>query len=322
MARGWSAAAPHDDLVLAPMSDGGPGFLDVLGDALGGQTLAATVEDPTGRAVPAGVLLVDERRDPDRLRRGRAGVRAGPGRRGPPRPGAYLVLRCGPAAPPGPLHANRAASSWASPAPRCTTPGRGCSRRSVRGSATSSARGGLALQQATTGDLPGLTRSSIGSGPSSWSWRRRRRCRCWASRGRAPSRPRAAAPARNRRRRSRRPSASGWMSSRGCSPTARPAREAAPGASTRSPGPAPRAASATRCSCSGPAEQTGPSTSPSRSVYPRSSPARTSSSRGRAPTTGGVCATPRRRRCPSWPWPPAYPPSPWPDRCASVAGRP
>jgi glycerate kinase len=60
MARGWSAAAPHDDLVLAPMSDGGPGFLDVLGDALGGQTLAATVEDPTGRAVPAVVLVADE----------------------------------------------------------------------------------------------------------------------------------------------------------------------------------------------------------------------------------------------------------------------
>jgi glycerate kinase len=60
MARGWSAAAPHDDLVMAPMSDGGPGFLDVLGDALGGQTLAATVEDPTGRAVPAVVLVADE----------------------------------------------------------------------------------------------------------------------------------------------------------------------------------------------------------------------------------------------------------------------
>jgi glycerate kinase len=60
MARGWSAASPHDDLVLAPMSDGGPGFLDVLGDALGGQTLAATVEDPTGGAVPAVVLVVDD----------------------------------------------------------------------------------------------------------------------------------------------------------------------------------------------------------------------------------------------------------------------
>jgi glycerate kinase len=59
MGRGWATAAPHDDLVLAPMSDGGPGFLDVLGDALGGQTLAAIVEDPTGRPVPAGVLVVD-----------------------------------------------------------------------------------------------------------------------------------------------------------------------------------------------------------------------------------------------------------------------
>lgn len=59
MARGWHRAAPHDDLVLAPMSDGGPGFLDVLNDALGGETLAATVEGPTGRSMPAGVLVVD-----------------------------------------------------------------------------------------------------------------------------------------------------------------------------------------------------------------------------------------------------------------------
>ncbi len=59
MARGWHRTAPHDDLVLAPMSDGGPGFLDVLNDALGGETLAATVEGPTGRSIPAGVLVVD-----------------------------------------------------------------------------------------------------------------------------------------------------------------------------------------------------------------------------------------------------------------------
>lgn len=59
MARGWSSAAPHDDLVLAPMSDGGPGFLDVLGDALGGDVLAATVDGPSGHPVPAAVLVVD-----------------------------------------------------------------------------------------------------------------------------------------------------------------------------------------------------------------------------------------------------------------------
>ncbi|MEP6650788.1 MAG: glycerate kinase [Lapillicoccus sp.] len=67
MARGWSRAAPHDEMVRAPMSDGGPGFLDVLGDALlgrghlplAGDVLAATVSDPRGRPVPAAVLVVE-----------------------------------------------------------------------------------------------------------------------------------------------------------------------------------------------------------------------------------------------------------------------
>jgi glycerate kinase len=58
MTGGWSQAAPHDDLALAPMSDGGPGFLDVLADARDGEILAATVSDPTGAPVPATVLVV------------------------------------------------------------------------------------------------------------------------------------------------------------------------------------------------------------------------------------------------------------------------
>ena len=60
LALGWSSAAPHDDLVLTPMSDGGPGFLDVVARAVGGEILAATVTDPFGQPVPAGVLVVDE----------------------------------------------------------------------------------------------------------------------------------------------------------------------------------------------------------------------------------------------------------------------
>ena len=59
MARGWSSAAPHDEVVTVPMSDGGPGFVDVLAAGLGGEILAATVDGPTGRAVPATVLVVD-----------------------------------------------------------------------------------------------------------------------------------------------------------------------------------------------------------------------------------------------------------------------
>lgn len=62
MARGWSRAAPHDEVVTAPMSDGGVGFLDVVADAVGGEVLAATVADPQGRPVPAGVLVVDDER--------------------------------------------------------------------------------------------------------------------------------------------------------------------------------------------------------------------------------------------------------------------
>jgi glycerate kinase len=59
MAAGWRAAAPHDDLVPLPLSDGGPGFVDVLAAGLGGDVLAATVPDPLGRDVPATVLVVD-----------------------------------------------------------------------------------------------------------------------------------------------------------------------------------------------------------------------------------------------------------------------
>lgn len=60
MARGWTRAAPHDELVTVPMSDGGPGFVDVLAAGLGGEVLAATVSGPTGREVPASVLIVDD----------------------------------------------------------------------------------------------------------------------------------------------------------------------------------------------------------------------------------------------------------------------
>ncbi len=60
MAAGWRRSAPDDLLTLLPLSDGGPGFLDVLSNALeGAETVAVTVADPLGREVPAAVL-VDE----------------------------------------------------------------------------------------------------------------------------------------------------------------------------------------------------------------------------------------------------------------------
>jgi glycerate kinase len=57
MAAGWAASAPGDELTIVPLSDGGPGFLDVLERSLTAEVIAATVSDPLGREVPAAVLL-------------------------------------------------------------------------------------------------------------------------------------------------------------------------------------------------------------------------------------------------------------------------
>lgn len=62
IAEGWRRRAPGDELDLAPMSDGGPGFVDVLHTALGGDLVACTVPGPLLRTgdVPAALLLVGE----------------------------------------------------------------------------------------------------------------------------------------------------------------------------------------------------------------------------------------------------------------------
>ena len=58
LADGWAAAAPGDELDLAPLSDGGPGLLDVLAAALPGTVRSpVVVEDPLARPVEAAVLL-------------------------------------------------------------------------------------------------------------------------------------------------------------------------------------------------------------------------------------------------------------------------
>lgn len=56
IAAGWSRQAPGDELDLAPMADGGPGFVDVLHAALGGELAAVTVRGPHGEPVPGVVL--------------------------------------------------------------------------------------------------------------------------------------------------------------------------------------------------------------------------------------------------------------------------
>ena len=82
MAEGWRRRSPEDQLRCVPMSDGGPGFVDVLHASLGGEILAVTVLDQYGDETPTGVLMVEdtayvesaqacglhlsERRDPER----------------------------------------------------------------------------------------------------------------------------------------------------------------------------------------------------------------------------------------------------------------
>lgn len=58
IARGWARHAPQDVLDLAPMSDGGPGFVDVLHTSLGGEVLPVTVRGPYGEPRPARILRV------------------------------------------------------------------------------------------------------------------------------------------------------------------------------------------------------------------------------------------------------------------------
>ncbi|KIU13722.1 glycerate kinase [Mycolicibacterium llatzerense] len=59
IAAGWAVARPADTLVLAPQSDGGPGFVDVLAERLGGlQT--ATVRGPLDRDVTAQWVLHED----------------------------------------------------------------------------------------------------------------------------------------------------------------------------------------------------------------------------------------------------------------------
>ena len=58
LAEGWRTGAPHDELDLAPLSDGGPGFVDVLAAALpSARRHVRVVEDPLARPVEAAWLL-------------------------------------------------------------------------------------------------------------------------------------------------------------------------------------------------------------------------------------------------------------------------
>jgi len=62
IAVGWARHAPDDELIRLPMADGGPGFVDTLASALGGELLSVTVSGPNGVSVP-GAVLVDTAAD-------------------------------------------------------------------------------------------------------------------------------------------------------------------------------------------------------------------------------------------------------------------
>jgi glycerate kinase len=59
IADGWARQAPEDKIRRVPMADGGPGFLDVLHDALGGELLSVETPGPFGEPTPAGILIAD-----------------------------------------------------------------------------------------------------------------------------------------------------------------------------------------------------------------------------------------------------------------------
>lgn len=57
IAEGWLRAAPDADLDVVPLSDGGPGFVEVLHAALGGSLLAVPTSGPLGEPAVAEVLV-------------------------------------------------------------------------------------------------------------------------------------------------------------------------------------------------------------------------------------------------------------------------
>ncbi|MBL6275781.1 glycerate kinase [Micromonospora fiedleri] len=60
VADGWREIAPDDDLLVRPLADGGPGFIDVLAAALPGRRIPVATVDPLGRPVPGEILLTDD----------------------------------------------------------------------------------------------------------------------------------------------------------------------------------------------------------------------------------------------------------------------
>jgi glycerate kinase len=60
IAEGWRSVAPDDELVLRPVADGGPGFVEVLHTCLGGTLIEVATSDPLGRPVTGSVLIAGD----------------------------------------------------------------------------------------------------------------------------------------------------------------------------------------------------------------------------------------------------------------------
>lgn len=60
IAEGWLAAAPADSVLVRPLADGGPGFLQVVEAATKGRLHPVSTVDPLGRPVTGGVLVAGE----------------------------------------------------------------------------------------------------------------------------------------------------------------------------------------------------------------------------------------------------------------------
>lgn len=58
IAEGWRGVAPGDELLIRPVADGGPGFLEVLHASLGGDLVEVPTTDPLDRPVTGHVLTL------------------------------------------------------------------------------------------------------------------------------------------------------------------------------------------------------------------------------------------------------------------------
>ncbi|MEV1074427.1 glycerate kinase family protein [Micromonospora parva] len=57
VADGWRTVTDGDDLLIRPLADGGPGFVEVLAEALGGRRVPVSTVDPLGRPAAGEILL-------------------------------------------------------------------------------------------------------------------------------------------------------------------------------------------------------------------------------------------------------------------------